>query len=220
MRLQNVLLCAAIAFAAPMPAVAQANGAIAESVKPQSIVSLAVEPKLSDERLVLKIAAKNRGTAAVPFGPASITIAKPNGQAIALYPLQSLINDVRLAAGMEPAAGTPTAGAYASPQMQAREGGQLDVTGYTGGQAIGSDQYRRARGSTAKPALSEAEAKAQIAALNQAILQPTSLAPGQVAAGQVVSDKLKFAKDEERILYVRVRVAGDEHSFTIAAPTT
>jgi hypothetical protein len=31
---------------------------------------------------------------------------------------------------------------------------------------------------------------------------------------------LKFAKDEERILYVRVRVAGDEHSFTIAAPTT
>jgi hypothetical protein len=29
---------------------------------------------------------------------------------------------------------------------------------------------------------------------------------------------VKFKKGENRMLYLRVRIAGDEHSFTIAAP--
>ena len=223
MRSRIVLLAAAIALAVPGQVAAQRAGALAESVKPGSSVSLLVEPKLADGRLVLKIAAKNLGNAPARFGPSAISIAKPTGEAVALYPLQSLIDDVRVAAGMAAegaSAGAPTQGAYAAPQMQVREGGQLDVTGYTGGATVGGDEYlRRSRVKRAKPTISEAEAQSQIAALRQAILQDTTMAPGQVVAAQVVSDKLKFAKREERILHVRIRIAGDEHAFTIAAPS-
>ncbi len=213
-----MLLSAAIAWMAAGQVGAENGSAVAESTKPQSVVSLLVEPTLSDGRLVLKIAAKNLGTSPVGFGPSAISIAKPSGQAIALYPLQSLIADVRSAAGMAAAEVAPTAGAYAAPQPTLGPGGRMDVTGYTGGRALGNEEYRRSRVRRGKAAISEAEAQAQIAALNQAILQPTTLAPGQVVAAQVVSDKLKFAKNEERVLQVRVRIAGDEHSFTIAAP--
>jgi hypothetical protein len=99
-----------------------------------------------------------------------------------------------------------------------RAGGQMDVTGYTGGAAVGGDEYRRSRGKRTNPTITQAEAQAQIAALNQAILQDTTLSPGRVIAAQVVSAKLKFAKGEERILHVRVRIAGDDHSFTVAVP--
>ena len=62
-------------------------------------------------------------------------------------------------------------------------------------------------------------AEAQIAALKQAILQDQTIAPGQIAVGQVVSQKLKFAKGEDRTLHLRVRLGSDEHGFTIAAPS-
>ena len=112
----------------------------------------------------------------------------------------------------------PTQGAYAAPQMDTRDG-RVDVTGYTGGAAISRDEYiHRSQTRKGKATISEAEAQTQIAALKQAILQDSTVAPGQIAVGQVVSDKLKFAKGEERLVHVRVRIAGDEHSFTIGAP--
>jgi hypothetical protein len=218
MRLQSMLLPVAITLALPGQAAVQA---VAESVKPQSAVSVLVEPKLSDGRLILKLAAKNLGKSAVAFGPSAISIAKPNGEVVAVYPLQSLIEDVRAAAGTSPADNPPTQGAYAAPQLSIspiRAGGQVDVTGYTGGAAVGTDEYRRSRAKRTNPSITEAEAQAQIAALKQAILQDTTLAPGRVIAAEVVSAKLKFAKGEERILHVRVRIAGDDHSFTVAVP--
>jgi hypothetical protein len=43
--------------------------------------------------------------------------------------------------------------------------------------------------------------------------------PGQIRVGQIVSQKLKFKKGEDRTLYLKIRIAGDEHSFTVAAPS-
>jgi hypothetical protein len=221
MKMSVSLLCSALLAAAapafPSPAAAQAT---AESKLQQSSVSLMVEPQLNDGRLVIKLAAKNLGAAPAPFGPANVSITKPNGTAIAIYPLSSLIEDVRLAAGLPAAKAAPTHGAYAAPQQTTRDGGQLDLTGFTGGSAVGGDEYvRRSRSSRkVKPTISESEAQQQINVLKQAILQDSTLAPGQVAAGQVVSEQLKFAKKEDRTLHVRVRVAGEEHGFTIMAP--
>lgn len=216
-----LLSCSAALALAVNPAATQAQTpAVAESKMAQSSVSLLVDPALNDGRLVVRVAAKNLGTIPIRFGPSSISIAKPGGEAIPITPLSSLVDDVRSAAGFELGAATsPTQGAYASPQLNQRDGGRMDVTGFTGGSTVGGDEYvRRSKSKRAKSGISEAEAQAQIAALNQAILQDRELAPGQVAAGQIVSGQLKFAKSEERTLHVRVRVAGEEHGFTIEAP--
>jgi hypothetical protein len=222
MRKRILLISAALIGAAPALAAAPGSPTVvADSVQAHSSVSIMVDPQLNDGRLVVKIAAKNLGTAPVPFGPSNVSIAKPNGEAVALYPLQALINDVRVAAGMPvESMPTPTQGAYAAPQMTVREGGQLDVTGYTGGATVGSDEYiHRNQTKKGKATISEAEAQSQIATLNAAILHDSMLASGQIVAGQAVSDKLKFAKAEDRTLHLRVRIAGDEHGFTIEAPS-
>lgn len=208
-----------IALPAASPCWAQST---VESRLPASSASVLVEPQLNDGRLVLRIAVKNLGRAPIAFGPSSISIAKPSGEAIAIYPLASLINDVRMAAGMAPATATtaPTQGAYAAPQQNVRDGGRVDVTGFTGGQAVGGDEYIRRSKSSSKtrPSIGKAEAEAQITALRQAVLQDQMLQANQIAAGQVVSEQLKFRKGEERTIQLRIRVGGDEHGFTIAAP--
>lgn len=222
MKMRFRAACSAMLVAASLSAAAPAAAqALAESKMAQSNVSMLVEPQLSDGRLVVKVAAKNLGGSSVTFGPSSIGIAKPDGQAIAIYPLASLVDDVRLAAGLPPAStpqNAPRPGAYAAPQQVTRDG-KMDVTGFTGGSTIGRDEYvRRSNSNKSKPAITAADAEAQIAALKQAILQDSTLGGGQVAAGQIVTEQLKFGKNEERTLHLRVRVGSEEHGFTIEAP--
>ncbi len=216
-------LCAAFLLASPAIA-APDSPAVATSRQPHSNVSLLVEPQLNDGRLVLKVAAQNSTGASVPFGPTSVSISKPSGEAIALSSLQQLTNDVRAAAGMTVEAApppAPVAGGYAAPQMQVDSAGHPDVSNFTGGSTVGADEMVRQANRVArksKPTIDRQTAQAQIAALQQALLQDTTVQPGRVAAGEVVSQKLKFNKGEDRTLHLRVRIAGDEHAFTIAAP--
>jgi hypothetical protein len=217
-----VLLCAAIVLPAPAGA-APASQAVAESKLTHSSVSVVVDPQLNDGRLVIKIAAKNGTTAAIPFGPSSILITKPTGEAIAFNSLQQLVDDVRMAAGMAEAAPgqAPTPGAYAAAQTQVDNAGHPDVSGYTGGSGIATNEIVRRTNRAlpkSKPSIDRATAEAQIAALKQAILQDSTIRPGQITVGQLVSEKLTFKKGEDRTLHLRVRIAGDEHSFTVAAP--
>jgi hypothetical protein len=216
-----LLFCASIAFASPLTA---AEPQLAESKLAHSSVSVAVEPQLNDGRLVIKVAAMNGTAAPVSFGPGAISITTVAGQPIALSSLQTLINNVRVAAGMATARApgeVPIAGVYATPQTQVDSSGHMDVSNYTGGSTVGSEQMIRQsnpRSEGSKPSIDRRTADAQIAALNQAILQDSTIAPGQIAVGQVVSEKLKFKKDEDRTLHLVVHIAGDEHGFTIAAP--
>src|SRR5437667_8704379 len=111
-----LLFCAPTLLAVPVIAAPPA-AEIADSKQAQSVVSVAVEPQLNDGRLVIKLAAKNNSAAPVPFGPGSISISTVAGQPIALSPLQKLVNDVRMAAGMKTEARpgeAPTSNAYAS----------------------------------------------------------------------------------------------------------
>ena len=207
------LLCAAIVLASPVTA-APAAPEIADSKLANSTVSVAVEPQLNDGRLVIKVAAKNGSSAPVAFGPASVSISTVAGQPVALSSLSKLINDVRTAA---PAGDALTQGAYAMRQQSgAQDGsGRMDVTGYTGGSAIAPSETVR----WSKHSIDPKTAEAQIAGLRQAILQDQTVAPGQIAVGQIVSEKLKFKKGEDRILHLVVHIAGDNHAFTIAAPS-
>jgi hypothetical protein len=212
------LFCAAIACANPAVGAPPAP-VVADSKQPHSIISLAVEPQLNDGRLVIKIAAKNGTAAPAPFGPGSVSITTLAGQQVALSPLEKLVNDVRMAAGMKTQARpgeAPTAGTYASRiQPVATDGsGRMDVTGYSNSSAVGSAEAVR----WSKPTIDRHTAETQIAALKQAILQDQTVAPGQIAVGQLVSEKLKFKKGEDRTLHLLIHFAGDEHGFTIAAP--
>jgi hypothetical protein len=90
----------------------------------------------------------------------------------------------------------------------------MDVTGYSNSAAVGSTEAMR----WSKPTIDRATAETQVAALKAAILQDRTIAPGQIAVGQIVSEKLKFKKGEDRTLHLVVHIAGDEHGFTIAAP--
>jgi hypothetical protein len=223
MPMRKGLLLFSLVLAQPLAAAEPAAPPVAESSQAHSSVSVLVDPKLDDGRLVIKIAAQNRTSAPVPFGPASISIAKPNGEVVALIPLQRLLDDVRVAAGMKSKAlPTPTAGAYAAPQMGIDATGRVDVSGYTGSSAVGGDEVIRRSNQKqpkSKASISEAQAQVQIATLRQAILQDLTVQPGQVAAAQIVSEKLKFKKGEDRTLHLRIRIASDEHGFTIEAPS-
>lgn len=215
-----LMAAAALGLAVPVQAAAQ-EAAVAESTQPNSAVSVLVEPQLSDGRLILKVAAKNSSSSPVQFGPSNVQISKPNGDPIGIYPLEALVNDVRAAAGMdfeEAPGGRPAESTYSAPQLGMRDG-RVDPTGYTGGARIGQEEFlRQMPRRSGKPTISEKEAEQQITALNAAILRESTVAPGQVVAGQLVSQTLDFAKNSDRTLHVRVRIAGDEHSYTVAAP--
>jgi hypothetical protein len=219
--MKKALFFSLLLVAQPLPAAPPAAGEVAESKLAQSSASVLVEPQLNDGRLVFKVAAQNRGPAAVAFGPSSVSVSRPDGRAIAIMSLRQLTNDVRLAAGMpaEKSTGTgPTSNAYATPQATFRDG-RMDVTGYTGGSAVAGEEYVRGnKARSVQPSLSKAEAESQITALKQAILQDTTLQSGQLAAGEIVSEKLKFKKGEDRTLHLRIRVGAEEHGFTIEAP--
>lgn len=221
MKIRFLLVSTALAFAVPSAGQVPAAQNAADSKADHSTVSLAAEPKLDDGRLVIKLAAENRTTAPVPFGPANVTVAKLNGQPIALMSLQQLSNDIRLAAGMKPEITAPNANTYATQSMTTDAMGHLDVSNYHGSMGISGSQIVRDTGRDAavsKPTITKAEANQQIAALKQAILQDSSVGPGQIAVGELVSAPLKLAKGEDRTLHVWVKIAGDEHTFTIAAP--
>ena len=221
----GLLICGAILAALPASAAAQATAepkvTLAESAKPNSNVSIAVEPALSDGRLIVKIAVQNRSAAPVAFGPGNVAIAKAKGEAIAVTPLARLIDEVNVAAGAPAASAHASGSAYSAPIMPVNSEGQTDVSGYTGGMAVAPDEnVRRSRQSRpgSQPAITREEADKQIGALKAAILQDQTLQPRQIAAGQIVSEPLNFGKGESRLIHLWVRVAGDEHSFTLAAP--
>ncbi len=58
----------------------------------------------------------------------------------------------------------------------------------------------------------------QIAALNAAILHPLTIAPATAAGGQIVTEKIKFGRKEERTLRVSIEYNGESHEFNFPAP--
>lgn len=211
MTLRTALLLLLATAATPLAAAAQDIKAGITSAKTASAVSVAVEPTLSDGRLVLRVAAQNRSKAPVPFGPASVTIATAAGETIAIRPLAALIADAGGGRGGDERGAV--SGVAVNPAMTTTNSGQRDVSGYTGGMGTAVAQSARRRKPGADPAV-----EAQIAALKAGILADSVIAPGQLAAGQLVSEKIKFRDKRKRGLVVTVAVAGETHSFAFDAP--
>jgi hypothetical protein len=214
----SIVPCLALLLAAAPAALAQDAPAGITSNGPESNVSFSADARLSDGRLVLRIAAQNRSARPVTFGPASVRVTLAD-KPVALIPLARLVDDVRVAAGL-PSEGGVTRDELTSqpaPPILTNNSGQKDVSGYTGSMgAAGGAPIAPRRSVRLKPE-ELAAVEAQVAGLKAAILTDRSVAPGEVAAGQLVTEKLKL-RGRERAVKVTVTVGDDTHSFEFDAP--
>jgi hypothetical protein len=206
-----LVLVQAVAHADTSPEVAPVT-----STKERGVVSVQADPELSDGRLVLKIVAFNRAREPASFGPDNVAIATAAGQRIELLSLEQLVKEVR-AGGKRGSRVEHDPGSYSGAAIAHNSAGQPDVGTYTGANMPMnggiSPQTAAAQGGTAGPELQQ-----QIASLEAAVLHPLTIAPGAAGGGQVVTQKLKLKRKDDRTLLVAVDLNGEHHELKVTAP--
>lgn len=196
------------------------------STKDRGVVSLVADPALSQGRLVLKVVAFNRTRDPVAFGVADVQIATTAGKAVGIVPLDRLIEEVTKTSGSRPSAspGDHNPSDYSHPGVStsgAGGAGEPDLGGYTGGANPTSgvvSAHTRASDGRGSAATGNAAQDEVVASLKAGILQSMIIPSASAAGGQVVTEKLKFARKEERSLRVLVDFNGEQHEFTVAVP--
>ncbi len=190
------------------------------STKDHGVVKVMADPTLAEGRLVLKVVAFNRTTAASGFGPENVKVFTAAGQSIPLMTLEQLVRQTREAAGVSDTNRTPSVDTFGTsgPNITHDMAGRPDVGNYTAGSnSMGTGVSTH--GPRANPVKADdPKLQQQIAALTAAILQPVSVAPASAAGGQVVTQKIKFGRKEERALRVVVEFNGEQHEFSFSAP--
>ena len=58
----------------------------------------------------------------------------------------------------------------------------------------------------------------QVEALKAGILQTATVEPGKATGAQLVTEKIKFSRKEEKVLHVTVDFNGEQHQFDFEAP--
>jgi hypothetical protein len=178
-------------------------------------------------RLVLKVVAFNAARAPATFGPENVKVSTVSGTNVGLIPLEQLIAEARSAAG-QPGDDRQIAmghdpnnyGYRRLPHDGVGGSGALDVAGYSGAGTPTSGVVSPHTHATPAGGAGgdDAALQVQIANLNAAILQAMNIAPGSAAGGQIVTEKLKFSRDDHRALRVQVSFNGEQHEFTFKAP--
>ncbi len=190
------------------------------STKDHGVVKVMADPTLAEGRLVLKVVAFNRITAASSFGPENVKVFTAAGQSIPLMTLEQLVRETREAAGVSDTNRTPSVDTFGTsgPNITHDMAGRPDVGNYTAGSnSMGTGVSTH--GPRANPVKADdPKLQQQIAALTAAILQPVSVAPASAAGGQVVTQKIRFGRKEERALRVVVEFNGEQHEFSFSAP--
>lgn len=212
-RLFPIAVSTILTFAAPASA-QDVKGL--DSVLPSSSVSIMPDPVLQDGRLVLRVAAKNSGSAAVSFGSANVQVTTAGARRIAVMNRNDVIAEASGGGKGKRGAKSDLPSSYSGPQMVQGSDHLMDVSNYTGGMAStgGANMVHSAPEQDAAPP----PAGSTAAALDAALLKDGSLAPGQMAMGQVVTEKLKLKGKDGRSLHVVVTVGSESHSFDFAAP--
>jgi hypothetical protein len=183
------------------------------STKEHGVVKVQADPALSEGRLVLKVVAFNRNTTPSSFGPDDVKVFTAAGQAVPLMTLQQLVQETR---GASSGGGRSTVDSFGTsgPTMQHDAAGRPDVGNFTGGNsAMAGSLSSRSQRTEDDPKVQQ-----QIAALSAAILQPSTISAAAAVGGQIVTQKIKFGRKEERALRVTVELNGEQHVFEFAAP--
>ena len=186
------------------------------STKDHGVVKVQSDPTLAQGRLVLKIVAFNRTNVPSRFGPDDVKVFTAAGQTVPLMTLDQLVEETRGSSGGSRTT-TDTFGT-SGPTITHDAAGRPDVGNFTGGSSSMGASYSTR---TKRPDSSKADdpkVQQQIATLSAAILQPSPVAPSATVGGQVVTQKIKFGRKEERALRVVVELNGEQHAFEFAAP--
>lgn len=187
-----------------------------KSDKDKGTVSIQADPTLSDGRLVLKVVAFNPSQRPAALAAENIRVQTAAGKAVTILSLDQLLAEVT---GDDPTRDERNHqnSNYSRPQTTTARSGELDVSGITGASdAIGRTVSGNARG-RGKPA-DDPQIQQQVDALRAGILQTTSIAPSQAGGGQIVTDKIKFGRKDEKSLRVTVSFNGEQHEFAFEAP--
>jgi len=186
------------------------------STKEHGVVKVQSDPTLAEGRLVLKVVAFNRTTTVSRFGPDDVKVFTAAGQPVPLMTLEQLVQETRGASGGSRT--TVDTFGTSGPTITHDAAGRPDVGNFTGGSnSMGTSvSTRDRRPDPSKPG--DPKVQQQIAALSAAILQPSPVAPSAAVGGQVVTQKIKFGRKDERALRVVVEFSGEQHVFEFAAP--
>jgi len=176
-------------------------------------VHVVADPVLANGRLVLRIVVLNRGKAPAEFGPASVSIALPDGAAVPLVPREALLAEQ---GGVAPGNATEDISqGHAGAALPITPSGQTDVSGFTGGMGttlggVPQGTIERSQRRT------DPKTVAAVAALDGVLLKPMTLKPGAADGGQVVTTRLKRGKTASVI--VTIAFGGETHRFDVAVP--
>ncbi|HZF14871.1 MAG TPA: hypothetical protein VE046_02915 [Steroidobacteraceae bacterium] len=199
------------------------------SRKEHGIVRLMTDPSPMNGRLILKVVAFNSTDDPSNFSGDDIRLFTPSGKAVHLISLERLIDEAREAAGVRGSAhdmsGVHDPSNYSHPQMVMNGvggGGKPYVDRYTGAVNPTSgvvSSHTQVNGG-APPEKYDQTLQQDIAALNAAILQPLVIPPSQAGGGEIVTERVKFARNEEHTLRVIVAFNGEQHEFSLAVPAS
>jgi len=198
-------------------AVALAQDAPITSTHERGVVSVQADPALSDGRLVLKIVAFNRTKEPGSFGPENVAITTAAGQRVELLSLEQLVKEARAASGRS-ARMERNPASYEGAAMSRNSSGEPDVGGYTGSNSAMSGISSQTRPATAGGGAESTALQEQIANLEAAVLHPVTIAPGAAAGGQVVTEKLKLKRKDDRTILIAVDLSGEHHELKVMAP--
>jgi len=217
---------AALLAACALPGVAGAEGVPTAtegltSRMEHGVVTLVANPELMNGRVVLKIVAFNSSSAPATFSSDDIRVSTSAGKPVQLVSLDRLIEESRSAVPPVPIATSHDPANYSHPEVRhAGVGGSgaMEVNGITGASNPTNgvlSPYTRAN------SVAEADnpkLQADIANLKAAILHPLTIAPSSADGGQIVTEKPRFARKDERVLHIVVLFNGDEHGFDFTLP--
>jgi hypothetical protein len=208
----------AASTAVPVPPIKSAHA--------HGTVVLAPDPSLTGGRLVMRLVAYNGNSEPSELTPAAIHISTPAGETVPLVPLDQLLREAsevkRSKATRGPTTSDVMPGSFSQDSGSAmRDSTGSLVHGVNGGvNTAGADRvpYAAPAGDAVDSKESQAKRKEQLAALKAGILQTLSIAPHTAAGAQIVTDKLKFAANEERVLHVKVDFNGEQHELRVPVP--
>lgn len=218
-KVARTLSIAALALAGLAAAQADLGTALQlQSDKKLGYVTLNSDLVLNQGRLVITVGAFNKGMQVTELSQSAIAITTASGKPVPLASLAQLEDETRVALGGKPVSSPDNYQQMSAMQrpVDTTASGERDVSGYTGGDTLGSSVSTKSR-KKAEPG-SEAKIKEAVDNLHLAILQKVSVEPRAAAGGQVVTQSFKFARGEPRKLKMTVDFAGEQHEFEFEVP--
>jgi hypothetical protein len=186
------------------------------SKKDKGVVSVMADPALSGGRLILKVVAYNKTDQPTAFSDNQVKVFKASGKPVNLITLEQLIAEVRGESPARTARHDPSN--YDGRPIGQDDAGRPDVAGYSGSGNPMAGVVSRHTDTNAGTRVDDPATRAQVESLKTAILHSMTIEPSKAAGGQVVTEKLRFGRKDEKALRVVVSFNGEEHEFSFVPP--